>query len=92
LSSRTRFVVGAVVTAAWFGLAVVSFVKGAPFYVPILYVVCGVVMALVVRRMTGSESPRPARSAGSTSVAGKARRSGNPAVRAAAEDDADRRP
>jgi len=90
MSSRTRIIVTVVITLAWFGLAVASFVRGAMLLVPICYVVCGVVMAFVVSRLARpSGSPRSAASA--DPAIGRARRSGNPAVRAAADTDPDRR-
>jgi hypothetical protein len=83
MTRRTQLILAGVVTVAWFALAVSSLVRGAPFWVPLLYVVCGVAMGLTLRRMLGPARPK-AKAGSPVNDGSRARRSGNPAVRAQA--------
>jgi hypothetical protein len=82
--SRARRIVIFVLAMMFFALAVTSALQGAPWFIPPLWVVSGVVLLLLVRKTGGlgrGAKPRPA------DPVRRARRSGNPAVRAAAEQD-----
>lgn len=85
MTSRGRLVAVVVIIAAWFGLAIVSLLRGAVWFVPVCYAVCGLVMVVVFARMVSSNQSGTT-SAGSSIDVGRARRSGNPAIRAKADD------
>jgi hypothetical protein len=80
--SSARRIVLFVLAMMFFALAVTSALQRAPWFIPPLWVVSGVVLLLLVRKTGGvgrDARPQPA------DTVKRARRSGNPAVRAAAE-------
>jgi hypothetical protein len=80
---RSQRIVILVLSLAFFALSAAAFVRGFPWYVAALWAGSGVVMLLLFRK-TG---PRTAGStSGSAAASTRARRSGNPAVRAAQQD------
>ncbi len=83
--SRTRRIVLAVLAVLFFALAAATLVAGGPWYIPLGWVVCGVVLLLVVRKTGGLRSGRPGPSDSGNDPAKRARRSGNPAIRAGVE-------
>jgi hypothetical protein len=91
MKSRGRVIAMAVIVVAWFALALFSALRGAAWYIPLCYVACGVVMALVLYRTLSPPQSRPSPTAPGANGAGRARRSGNPAVRAQARDESDPR-
>jgi hypothetical protein len=86
MGSRGRVIVSVVITAAWFGLAVLSALNGARWFVPVCYIACGLIMSLVVVRSLSPSRPKSSTTT-EPSALGRARRSGNPAIRAHAEDE-----
>jgi len=83
--SRTRRIVLTVLAVMFFGLAVASAVQGAPLFIPPLWAVSGIVLLLVVRKTGGLRSDRPKPPSSASDPARRARRSGNPAIRAGVE-------
>lgn len=85
---RAQRIVLLVLGIAFFALAAGAyFLRGFPWYIAILWVVSGVVLILMYRRSAPRPAPPPTPADPST----RARRSGNPAVRAAQrerDDDA----
>ncbi len=86
MGSRGRFIASVVITAAWFGLAVMSALNGARWFVPVCYIACGLIMLVVVTRSLGPSQRKPTTTT-QPGASGRARRSGNPAIRARAEDE-----
>jgi hypothetical protein len=91
MKSRGRIIAIAVIVVAWFALALFAALRGAAWYIPVCYVACGVVMALLLYRTVAPAPRRPEPDARGVSDAGRARRSGNPAVRAESRDESDPR-
>lgn len=84
-----RRIVLLVLALAFFGLAVAAAVKGAPWYLPPLWVISGIVLLMLLGKVGGLR--RTARPAADDDPLRRAQRSGNPAVRATAEDQQKRR-
>jgi hypothetical protein len=89
--SRTRRIVLAVLAVLFFALAAATLAAGGPWYIPVGWVVCGIVLLLAVRKTGGLGPDRPGRQSrqgpagASDDPAKRARRSGNPAIRAGVE-------
>jgi hypothetical protein len=92
VTSSTRTVVLSLITVAFLGLAVAILVQSGPWYLSLAYVVCAAVTATVAWKV------RPGRALPSDPRAPKgdptrrARRSGNPALRAKADQPNDPSP
>ena len=83
--SRTRRIVLTVLAVLFFALAIATLVAGGPWYIPVGWVVSGVVLLLAVRKTGGLRSDRQGPARASDDPAKRARRSGNPAIRAGVE-------
>lgn len=77
-----------VLAAMFYALAVATFVAHGPWYIPLLWIISGTVLLAGVRKAGGLRLGRRARARDETAgsrPAKRARRSGNPAVRAGVE-------
>jgi hypothetical protein len=92
MKSRGRIIALAVIVLAWFALAIFSALQGASWFVPVCYAACGIVMALILYRTVAPVRQRQVRSSDTgVSASARARRSGNPSVRAQAHGESDTR-
>ena len=86
MKAWTRSVVFVVLTAAFLGLAGSILAQGGPWYFALSYVGCGAVTGMLAMKARPGAGSLSRRADTADAAARRARRSGNPALRASADE------